>query len=102
MTREELQKYCKYYKGEEECPFEHDSPKGRYWFFEKAYLQYFDFKGVSSWEDRAKAFMEKHPNENTILNRKDIGIHTKGIIMFMIAMYSKWVTDSLHEVESYC
>lgn len=43
MTREELIKVCKYYKGENECPYTNDSPeesiKGHFWNYEKYWIE---------------------------------------------------------------
>lgn len=40
MTREELIKLCRYYKGEEECPFERNSIEDRLWAGEKMFVDY--------------------------------------------------------------
>ena len=40
MTREELIKQCRYYKGEEKCPFERNSNADLWWGGEKMFVDY--------------------------------------------------------------
>lgn len=41
MTREELIKQCRYYKGEEDCPFDgKDQNKAMFWSYEEKWVQY--------------------------------------------------------------
>lgn len=53
MKKEELIKHCRYYKGEEECPYKTDegrTNKGLLWFYEK--------KWVCDYEERESYYIE--------------------------------------------
>ena len=40
MTKEELTKYCRYYKGEETSPFEDGDIKNNLWYYEQAWIEF--------------------------------------------------------------
>ncbi|MCD8202494.1 MAG: hypothetical protein LUD48_02485 [Prevotella sp.] len=100
MTKDELKKYCRYYKGEKECPYEHRSAKGRFWYFEKMYLDRWA-NSNKSWERYAISYMKNYPDAQNLLTQKDVSIHTKGIAMFINEMYGKWMPYSMDEVLEY-
>ena len=94
MTTEDLIKYCKYYKGEEESPFgDNNTNKSLFWFLEKQFvnncsMHWSFFKG---WEESAKDYIQEHPNEENVLTDTSVSIYTKAIILYCEAMLEKWM-----------
>ncbi len=112
MTREELISYCKYYKGEKECPYSYnDNPKElTFWGMEKQYVESVIAaaeNGVDSrahWEERIPRYARMKDYSEAIRKKftdNSIGIHTKGILVYMVIMLSKWAPTSVAFVEDY-
>ncbi len=105
MTREELIKYCRYYKGEEDCPFERNTNKSRFWHMEKNYVISRSRLGrecrTEGWENEAKKYIKNYPQAKNILTSKDVSIHTKGIVMYINEMLMKWCPLDVDMINEY-
>ena len=91
MTREELIKQCRYYKGEEKCPFERNSNADLWWGGEKMFVDYASddesfFQGLKdSFED---ALASGHCNG--VLVDSSIPIEKRVLIFYLDLWHGKW------------
>ncbi len=91
MTREELIGYCRYYKGEDGCPFE-KGPQTVFWKWEKMYVQANAGRDEpNGWEEGVKRYCRNHPKAENIYTDKSVSIHTRGIAYFIEQMSAKWM-----------
>ncbi len=85
--------YCRYYKGEDACPFVTGSNQGVFWDIERQYVenaaQSDDWCGT--WENYARRRISAHPKRKSILTSEDTAIQTKGIAMYILEMLAKWM-----------
>ncbi len=93
MTREELIGYCRYYKGEEECPHETGTDNGIFWNIEKMYVENSidDDKWSKGWESSAMSFVKDNKDNESVVRTKDFPVQTKGIYMYVCQMIAKWM-----------
>ena len=93
MTREELLRHCNYYKGEDESPFEHGTKEGVFWYIESMYVRNAESSREfhEGWVEHAEYYIKRHPNERNRLTSTDTSIETKGIILYIDCMLSKWM-----------
>lgn len=85
MTREELIKQCRYYKGEEECPFKHDDNKARFWFGE---LQWVRADAESEWTKYGRETRQQLKGEKAKAADKYSDVQF-GIVLFIESLFSK-------------
>ena len=92
MEKPDFIKHCRYYKGEEKCPFDRSSNPGFFWCCEQMYVENVrQHKGFNlPWEDSARQYISTHPNENNDLTSDKFSIETKGLILYIEAMLEKW------------
>ena len=95
--------YCKYYKGEESCPFDDSSNKPFFWQCEKMYTQNCsrsaDFHQY--WIEAVKEYISSHTNEKNVLTSDTISIETKCIILYSEEMLRKWVPYNVDAIFDY-
>ncbi|MCD8313417.1 MAG: hypothetical protein LUC24_04585 [Bacteroidales bacterium] len=92
MTRGDFIKYCRYYKGEDNCPFKAGSNEAGLWEMEQRYIEPCVRNGAwdERCENRVKRYIEAYPNEKNIYTDKNVSIHTKGIAYYIEQMSAKW------------
>lgn len=88
MLEKKLEKYCRYYKGEEECPFEYDTPAYHFWHFEKMFYAERDDEGRNGW---IPSDGEKHSEEYNFLENDEFNDVEKGFLLFAYEMTAKWM-----------
>ena len=93
-----LLRYCLYYKGEKECPFEYGSTEGCFWEFERMYLD--NPQIHTDYETHAKRYIETHKTENNFMTSK-APLYQKGFVLYAEAMLEKWMPDSVNMVFQY-
>ncbi len=93
MTRKELIGYCRYYKGEEKCPYERFSNKETFWEIESMYvdLGIHDETWRESMETKVAKYGDKLTEEKNIFTDDSVDIHTKGIAVYVFDMLAKWM-----------
>ncbi len=105
MTREGLIGYCRYYKGEDECPFENSTNEGFFWLVEKKYVQRAVEVGIDEYckyrEGKAQAYIDTHPTGKNIYTSTDVSIHTKGIATYVEDMSAKWLPMQRNKIFDY-
>lgn len=86
MDKDKL-KFCRYYKGEEECPFkESEEPnKTTFWYYEKQYFfeEYRVPNGAKYWQDDIKGTAASYPDVAPFLLYSNLPRETKGLIAYM-------------------
>lgn len=101
-------KFCKYYKGEEKCPYEqnYDAPEMHFWYFEKDYWETFD-DGLYPYrfnhryfEDIAREYIKKNKGKKNFMT-SDAPIEQKGFVMFAEAMFEKWMPYDIDMIFKY-
>ena len=98
MEREELLKYCRYYKGEEACPFENDDDKCRFWFGE---LQWVKANAESKWTEYGREIRQQLKGEKAKSAARYSDVQF-GIIIFIETLFSKNDPyDDLHWIYNY-
>lgn len=98
-------KFCKYYKGEEKCPYEYCTPEGVFWDFEKMYWKFiphlnsyeFDHR---IWEYYARDYMKKNKDKKNFMT-SDAPIEQKGFVMFAEEMLRKWIPYDVDMIFKY-
>ncbi|MCD7721306.1 MAG: hypothetical protein LUI09_03660 [Prevotellaceae bacterium] len=103
MTKEELLKYCRYYKGEEKCPFKEGDNRGFFWYAEKDYLKMAE-RGEDcpkSFEARVQRYLDTCPDKKNIYTDPTVSIHTKGMACFIEYMSAKWMPMSRNLIFDY-
>ena len=82
--KKDLQKYCKYYKGEKETPYEVGAKK-RFWRFEYNYFdgEYLDRKDY--WETEGVKMANEFEEAKTVMDKYN-DITVKGFIAYMAVM----------------
>ncbi len=108
MTREELIGYCKYYKGEEECPFKCETTDYIFWLGEKRYVDYAfgrygnfsNEKWCDHWERMAEHYAKNSPKKNNVLF-SDANIHTRGIAYQIMMNLGKFRPYEPNIIDSY-
>ena len=102
MKKKDLIQLCRYYKGEEENPFE-QNPKGFFWECERMYIE--KALHISTFHTErikdAKDYIHTHPTEKNALTSSDISIETKGIILYIDEMLGKWMPYNLDMIFDY-
>ncbi|MCD8303049.1 MAG: hypothetical protein LUC44_08560 [Prevotellaceae bacterium] len=96
MTRNELLKYCRYYKGEEDCPFKEGDVRGFFWFTERMYFRNavtcelgID-RFLETRKNRVRHYIDTHPDETNIYTDPNVSIHTKAFASYVEDMSAKW------------
>lgn len=92
-------KYCRYYKGETDCPFKEETPSFHFWHLEKQYWKNTDFNH-NEFEGRALDYIQKNPDKTNFLT-SDAPIEQKGFVLFAEAMLEKWSPQIVHIVFEY-
>lgn len=92
-------KYCKYYKGEKDCPFKAYTPPFHFWYFEEQYWNgtNFDHK---MFEDIAREYIEENKDKDNYMT-SDAPIEQKGFVMFAEAMLEKWMPHKVDIIFKY-
>lgn len=98
-------KFCKYYKGEEKCPYEYGSPEGVFWEFEKMYWDSRDIHGSYMfdhriWEYYARTYMKENKGKKNFMT-SDAPIKQKGFVMFAEEMLEKWMPHKVDMIFKY-
>lgn len=97
MTREELIKFCKYYKGEKECPYTNDSPedsmKRHFWNYESYWVDSDDkIRSENVGLLRAYGLEDFNANDGTPISLKALLLnrwgHWEGL--YDIEGFKKW------------
>lgn len=88
MTYQEKLNLCRYYKGEQECPFGFGSSKGIFWQLEQQYYFSVDWD-YSSYNRQADNYIKEHSDEKNFMT-SDAPLYQKGFVMFAEAMLEKW------------
>ncbi len=94
-------KFCKYYKGEEKCPYQYGTPDGVFWEFERMYWQsefVIDFH--KECEARARAYMKENKDKKNFLTSK-APIEQKGFVVYAEAMLEKWMPYDVDMIFKY-
>lgn len=99
-------KFCKYYKGEEQCPYEYGTPELSFWYFEKDYWETFD-DGLYTYrfdhryfEERARTYIKENKDKKNFMT-SDAPIEQKGFVMFAEEMLEKWVPYKVDMIFKY-
>ncbi len=95
-------KFCKYYKGEEKCPYEYGEPENSFWFFERMYweLECNIPTLHKEYEDKAHTYMEGNKDKENFMT-SDAPIEQKGFVMFAEDMFIKWMPQDLYMIFKY-
>lgn len=111
MTKDDKLKFCRYYKGEEECPFktsygdsdEHPTnrEKAAYWYWEREYFTFprlqtknrAFFETKERWEQTAHDF----PQYAAYMNSNLLPKKTKGLISYALWLLSGWSPMSIDD-----
>lgn len=106
MKREELIKFCLYYKGEESNPVDRitgDRTRGLFWDIECLFVS--NAENNDAFLDGYKALVEDYiksnPGVENDLTSKNWPIVTKCIILFVEDILVKWVPDEVDLVFKY-
>ena len=90
MTKEQLIKQCKYYKGEEECPFAASSNKALWWHGEKTLSD--NVSDDKSFFHRLKGLLKEaivSGDCTGVLTDKSIPIEKRAIILYLDLWHGK-------------
>ena len=103
MTKNDLLKYCRYYNGEEQSPYEDCSNKSIFWEAEKTYvhnaLRSKNFH--SEWVKEAENYIKNSPNEENVLTNENVDINNKAIIIYVEVMLTKWCPHKVDIIFQY-
>lgn len=97
--------FCKYYKGEEKCPYDYGSVKGIFWDFEKMYWNRVEEAGKypfnhDMFEDMAREYISNNKDKDNFLT-SDAPIEQKGFVLFAEEMLRKWMPHHVNYVFEY-
>lgn len=92
-------KYCKYYKGEVECPFKMYSSAFHFWHFEEQYWNHSNFDH-NMFEDVARCYITNNKDKDNYMT-SDAPIEQKGFVMFAEAMLQKWMPHNVDIIFKY-
>lgn len=92
-------KYCRYYKGETDCPFDIGTSQAHFWYFEEQYWMDSSFDHIQ-FEEKAIDYIQKHPNCTNFLT-SDAPIEQKGFVLFAEAMLEKWCPQDVNLIFEY-
>lgn len=102
MEKDDLLKFCKYYKGEAVSPYK-DRQSSLFWDIEKQYIlnamRNHDFH--TGWISEARKYIKEHKGENNILTGDTISIEQKGVIIYIETMLSKWCPYEIDMIFKY-
>ena len=98
-------KFCKYYKGEKEPPYEYGTPEFSFWSLEKQYWEPQKHRDSyvfnhQQFEDEARAYIEANKVEKNFMT-SDAPIEQKGFVMFAEAMLEKWMPYDVDMIFKY-
>lgn len=107
MKREELLQFCRYYKGEEDNPYENGDYKGFYWQVESMYVENAlqDDKWHSEWKKQAKHYKNVATKNGlrNLMTDDSCSIDTKAIAAYLDVIHEKWMSmDESDIVLKYC
>lgn len=82
----------KYYKKQVDCPYEHGTKEGLFWYLEKQFdnnLRRPDFLG--EWLGEVDSYLERNAGaKNDLTDPEKYTKEQKALILFMDAMIDKW------------
>lgn len=98
-------KFCKYYKGEEKCPYEYGTPELSFWHFEEQYWNFISHRNSYEFdhkifEDRARRYIEENKDKKNFMT-SDAPIEQKGFVMFAEEMLQKWCPYNVDMIFKY-
>ncbi|MBE6332467.1 MAG: hypothetical protein E7070_09230 [Bacteroidales bacterium] len=93
-----FRKFCLYYKGESENPFEHGWTDALFWELEFQYLKDLD---STEWEVQARNYIKNNQDKKNYMTDPDVPIENKGFVMFAEAMLEKWLPLDVHLIFEY-
>ena len=90
MTRNELIKQCRYYKGEEECPFDGvDQDKSLFWSYEQIWVE--RYRGQYEDEQMSQANYLTLPSVVTALKNKELNAIPLSLQILLLNRYMHWL-----------
>lgn len=101
--REDIINNCKYYKGQHQSPYKQSSNEDVFWECERQYVN----NAVHSeafrqeWASEAEYYIHTHPNEKNALTSKETSVETKGIILYIESMLTKWMPYDVDMIFEY-
>jgi len=86
----DLLPYCKYYHGEEKCPYEHDTPQRAFWIYERSFVlkvrQQTEIYNIWSKYDKEEIPKTLHSSPEKC-----------AIYSFVTNMIGKWIPEMYYE-----
>lgn len=88
MAANDLLKFCRYYKGEDKCPF--DDERTTLWYYERAW--YLDFTKNKS------PILEEYTNEYILAGLKDLDKYSEIPISLKALLFNRFRKDSYNDL----
>lgn len=81
-------RYCKYYRGETQCPYRYkDKVEGKFWYGEKMFLE--TGQELQHWVEYGKSVKQELNNEKKSFAEKH-SVESFGIILYIETLFRKW------------
>ncbi len=102
MKKEELIKFCKYYKGEDQCPYDYPDIKHSFWSIERNFVRISqnDYRFESE-KNAVLRYIELHSDANNDLLNNEIPIEKRAVLYFVNSMLCKWMPTKAHMINQY-
>lgn len=91
MDKKELLALCRYFRGEDKCPFEDDA-RSVFWLFESMFVENASKDPVflEGYKNRVTRYIEANPGVLNDLTSDCFAVGTRAIILYCEDMLRKW------------